>query len=213
MKKKVLAVLLSIGLTFSSVSAYAHSGRTDAAGGHHDYNNVSGLGSYHYHHGYGPHLHPNGVCPYESFSYETSTYNYVTPSPKATSKYLGTATKSNMTVYINGNSIPALDFNGETYIAIESLNSYGYDVTWNSEIRSITATRNIYKKFSYDNRLSSSNSFSVYDSDIKAYFYNGDIDAFVEVPSYNVSGNTIINITNLGTRDYYAPTNLVNIYI
>lgn len=48
--------------------AYAHSGRTDSNGGHHDYENQSGLGSYHYHHGYGPHLHPNGVCPYEGGS-------------------------------------------------------------------------------------------------------------------------------------------------
>nr|WP_243009220.1 YHYH domain-containing protein [Clostridium sp. AM58-1XD] len=44
----------------------AHSGRTDSNGGHHDYKNKSGLGDYHYHHGYGPHLHPNGVCPYTS---------------------------------------------------------------------------------------------------------------------------------------------------
>ena len=43
----------------------AHPGRTDSSGGHHDYNNVSGLGSYHYHHGYSAHLHENGICPYE----------------------------------------------------------------------------------------------------------------------------------------------------
>ncbi len=46
--------------------AYAHSGRTDSNGGHKDNKNKSGLGSYHYHHGYGPHLHPGGVCPYDS---------------------------------------------------------------------------------------------------------------------------------------------------
>ena len=51
-------------ILFPSV-AYAHSGRTDANGGHHDYKNKSGLGSYHYHCGGHPaHLHPNGVCPY-----------------------------------------------------------------------------------------------------------------------------------------------------
>ena len=44
--------------------ANAHSGRTDSSGGHKDNRNASGLGSYHYHHGYGPHLHPGGVCPY-----------------------------------------------------------------------------------------------------------------------------------------------------
>lgn len=47
--------------------AEAHSGRTDSHGGHHDNKNKSGLGSYHYHcGGYPAHLHPNGVCPYQS---------------------------------------------------------------------------------------------------------------------------------------------------
>ena len=62
--KKMLCVLLSVLLLSLPVSA--HSGRTDSAGGHHDNKNVSGLGPYHYHHGYPAHLHPNGVCPYES---------------------------------------------------------------------------------------------------------------------------------------------------
>ena len=49
-----------------ALTAQAHSGRTDASGGHHDYKNKSGLGSYHYHHGYPAHLHPDGFCPYDS---------------------------------------------------------------------------------------------------------------------------------------------------
>ena len=45
----------------------AHSGRTDANGGHKDNQNKSGLGGYHYHCGGHPaHLHPDGVCPYSS---------------------------------------------------------------------------------------------------------------------------------------------------
>ena len=68
MKKVATSILLVFLLTsmLFPAAVLAHSGRTDGAGGHHDYNNVSGLGSYHYHHGYGPHLHPNGVCPYSS---------------------------------------------------------------------------------------------------------------------------------------------------
>lgn len=47
------------------ITVQAHSGRTDANGGHKDNKNVSGLGSYHYHcGGYPAHLHENGVCPY-----------------------------------------------------------------------------------------------------------------------------------------------------
>lgn len=54
-------MLLSILLV---ISAFAHSGRTDGSGGHRDNRNASGLGSYHYHHGYSAHLHKGGYCPY-----------------------------------------------------------------------------------------------------------------------------------------------------
>lgn len=55
----VLAVLFCC-----SPVGLAHSGRTDGQGGHRDNRNASGLGSYHYHHGYSAHLHPGGYCPY-----------------------------------------------------------------------------------------------------------------------------------------------------
>ena len=65
--RKITAILLSVMLSAGSV--YAHPGKTDANGGHHDYKNKSGLGPYHYHcGGYPAHLHPNGVCPYKSSS-------------------------------------------------------------------------------------------------------------------------------------------------
>lgn len=86
----------------STTLVEAHSGRTDSQGGHHDYKNKSGLGSYHYHCGGHPaHLHKNGVCPYDpkdtisvsdynstmyvgdsdDFTYSiTSVYSYVNPT-------------------------------------------------------------------------------------------------------------------------------------
>lgn len=70
--KKLLAVLSIVTLMPSST--YAHSGRTDANGGHRDNKNVSGLGSYHYHcGGYPAHLHDNGVCPYKGSSTSSSS--------------------------------------------------------------------------------------------------------------------------------------------
>ena len=70
--RKITAILLSVMISAGSV--YAHPGRTDSNGGHHDYKNKSGLGSYHYHcGGYPAHLHPNGVCPYKSSSTSTSS--------------------------------------------------------------------------------------------------------------------------------------------
>lgn len=60
------AVFLSFQCPAASITASAHSGRTDANGGHRDNKNKSGLGYYHYHHGYSAHLHPNGICPYDT---------------------------------------------------------------------------------------------------------------------------------------------------
>ena len=74
--KKKLTKTISIILTLimCSIPTFAHSGRTDSSGGHRDNKNASGLGSYHYHHGYPAHLHPDGVCPYSSsVSDETET--------------------------------------------------------------------------------------------------------------------------------------------
>ena len=71
--KKCFALALVFSLLLQGNSTLAHSGRTDSNGGHHDYRNASGLGSYHYHHGYGPHLHENGACPYSSSSSSTSS--------------------------------------------------------------------------------------------------------------------------------------------
>ena len=64
MKKIICTILVTMLCITSPGISLAHSGGTDSYGGHHDYRNASGLGSYHYHHGYGPHLHMNGVCPY-----------------------------------------------------------------------------------------------------------------------------------------------------
>lgn len=64
-RQKLLKILSIISLctTINVSMVDAHSGRTDANGGHKDNKNQSGLGSYHYHHGNGPHLHTNG-CTY-----------------------------------------------------------------------------------------------------------------------------------------------------
>lgn len=81
-KSLLSAVLCGLVLTVTvpvipqsplGVEAQAHGGRTDSHGGHRDNKNASGLGSYHYHcGGYPPHLHENGVCPYDTAAAETT---------------------------------------------------------------------------------------------------------------------------------------------
>ena len=94
-KKTLMTTALLCVVSFSCViSAFAHSGRTDASGGHKDNQNKSGLGSYHYHCGGNPpHLHSGGVCPYKSGGTATvypstssyyDTYDY---TPTYTDRY------------------------------------------------------------------------------------------------------------------------------
>ena len=84
--KRVATIILCAVFLLSYTAPSAHSGRTDSSGGHHDYKNKSGLGSYHYHCGGHPaHLHKNGVCPYSSSSSSSSSSTNSTSS--STSKY------------------------------------------------------------------------------------------------------------------------------
>jgi hypothetical protein len=85
--KKLFIVTMCISLLLANSNmSFAHSGRTDSSGGHHDYRNVSGLGSYHYHCGGNPaHLHKNGVCPYSSAAKSSSSKSRTTAH--RTSKY------------------------------------------------------------------------------------------------------------------------------
>lgn len=81
LKIRIFYVFLVIFMISFPITSFAHSGRTDSSGGHHDYKNKSGLGSYHYHHGLGPHLHPGGVCPYGgSSTNKSSAKSYTSPS-------------------------------------------------------------------------------------------------------------------------------------
>ena len=74
-REKIISIILAVLSIISiEVNTYAHSGRTDANGGHKDNKNKSGLGSYHYHCGGNPaHLHTNGICPYSSNKNNTSS--------------------------------------------------------------------------------------------------------------------------------------------
>lgn len=73
-KNIIVTILMTVVFSMSSIPGVvqAHSGRTDSNGGHRDNKNASGLGSYHYHHGYPAHLHTNG-CPYSGGSASTSS--------------------------------------------------------------------------------------------------------------------------------------------
>lgn len=66
-------IFLAFILFFLSIPLFAHGGRTDSNGGHHDRKN----GGYHYHHGRGPHQHKNGNCSYDNSDSDGNTTWYV----------------------------------------------------------------------------------------------------------------------------------------
>ena len=113
--KRLIALLLLILLI--SLAA-AHSGRTDASGGHWD----RSTGEYHYHHGYSAHQHIDGTCPYDfddqtnsasgSFSNDTSGNNEVKKDRKKVHDMVDALR--------NGETIPEVDSGYRTPEVVET---------------------------------------------------------------------------------------------
>lgn len=60
--KVILCLFIAVLMIVAAITpVFAHSGKTDANGGHYD----TATGEYHYHHGYPAHQHTNGKCPYD----------------------------------------------------------------------------------------------------------------------------------------------------
>ena len=149
---RIGALALAIALAISPICS-AHSGRTDANGGHRDNKNKSGLGYYHYHcGGYPPHLHPNGVCPY------TSGYAYSSGSGSSSGSSIRNSSAStqpvqrpyiaatNMRTFIDGDEVPTFAYtNGGAYIIAEDLKDYGYDLYWDDSAKTLNVYRNTEK--------------------------------------------------------------------
>lgn len=159
--KTALIVLLILCIAFMPMVAFAHSGRTDSNGGHHDYNNKSGLGPYHYHCGGHPaHLHPNGVCPY-SATVSTSSASSTKTKPAADPNKK-TATITSGAVKINGNAInnakleyPLISYNNATYFPMTYRNKVSLGLSSETESGTIYFTTGLEPSYSADIKGSS----------------------------------------------------------
>ena len=195
MKRKIISFALSAILLLCATPLYSHSGRTDSSGGHRDNNNVSGLGSYHYHHGYGPHLHPNGVCPYASTPAPTPA-PAPTPTPAPQIK-----------IYIDNQlqnfaQQPVIE-SGTTLVPMRvCFEGLGATVDWNNNTQTVTSRRgNIEIKLSIGNRLA---------------YVNG-VTQTLSVPGKLVNGYTYIPLRFVGealgdTVTWDGSTNTIKIY-
>lgn len=170
--KKVSIYTMSAMLGFSTApgTVQAHSGRTDASGGHHDNKNVSGLGSYHYHCGGNPaHLHNGGVCPYSSSATtadtsSTSAVSTTTSGGMGTFKFSGgVADVSSSTTSTTTTTSNSIQLKAGSSIAISKdlikivqdvLNQKGYDC---GSVDGIAGdkTKNAIKKFIDENQTDS----------------------------------------------------------
>ena len=173
--KRAISILLSLLLSVSFVcSAAAHSGRTDSSGGHKDNKNKSGLGSYHYHHGYGPHSHPGGVCPYSGGATTPASTSGGTPAVAAdNSKYF---VYSDIVATINDVKIPSLNYDNATYIKADDLAYYGFDVVFDSSAKTLTISRNSSKQVQgvdYVSGEKGTKASKIVDSSIEVYLKVG----------------------------------------
>lgn len=150
-------LLLSTILLAIPTTLFAHSGRTDSSGGHKDKNNVSGLGSYHYHCGRHPaHLHEGGICPYSSTQSstttksksKTSTNANTSSTTKAKSTSVTTDSSKNKKVEVEKITLNApkakIEINEElTIIATVTPDSANdKSITWNSSDTSVATVSN-----------------------------------------------------------------------
>lgn len=109
----------------------------------------------------------------------------------------GYATYTDICAYINHYPITSYNVNDCTVVVAEDLRNYGFDVEWNPDNRSLGIKRNsatvitpygtVYKYASKAGQTS----MPFLETDIKAYV-NG-----IEVSSYNIGGNTVVNIEDL----------------
>lgn len=127
MKKKIFSVLTICMLVASlPFISFAHSGNTDANGGHRDNKNRSGLGGYHYHcGGHPPHLHAGGVCPYKGGSSSgSSTSVKKTSAPKPV--YASSISAQNVPVQLNIGDTVTLE------ASVYPSNAEDKDISWES---------------------------------------------------------------------------------
>lgn len=134
--------LLGILLAFPT-TILAHSGKTDSSGGHKDKNNVSGLGSYHYHcGGYPAHLHDGGVCPYSGSAKSSTTTKSTTNNSKASTAKAESSTEAkNVEVenVILKASKSKIEINEELTIVatVTPISANNKSLTWKSSDNSI----------------------------------------------------------------------------
>jgi hypothetical protein len=104
---------------------------------------------------------------------------------------LGNVLYSNVVAYINGYPIPTSNIDGDTYVSVEQLENYGFDVDWDRDSRTLKVSLNAGKAFKPAPVEASAQPSGT----IKSNYYYTDIKTYLTerlVPAYNIGGETLI---------------------
>lgn len=198
--RRFTALLIVLSFCFTA-TAFAHGGRTDSSGGHKDNKNASGLGAYHYHHGYEAHLHDGNVCPYDAPAPKTTpkqaTPKKVAPTPAP--KPVNMTSTTDINAYVNGQFVPSINYKNTTYVIAKDLESCGFDLGWDKDSRSLTISFSKDKATTPSTEENANLTYEVLDTDIKAYCIDPVTKEKKELSSYNIGGRTIVKLTELGS--------------
>lgn len=188
MKKKLAAIILLVSM-LTSPTAYAHSGVTDADGGHYDYNHESALGIYHYHHGYNAHTHSNGICPYEGTVWPTTVmYARIADFPIILS---GIEVNNSLQQY------PILSYNYITYIPMtyNMAQALGLETKWDGKALWINQKGDaVYKSDAQGNNILGQR-YVVQKVDFPIYINNQQITQEENYPFLNYKNITYLPLT------------------
>lgn len=143
MKKIILRKFITFTLSalLFCTPLLAHSGRTDASGGHKDNKNKSGLGSYHYHCGeYPAHLHQGGACPYDDNQTSNTSHSATASAKKSTPTY--SIKKQNMSINGANEKIDSILVENVNLVEMKALcESLGVAIQYDSETKSLLCTK------------------------------------------------------------------------
>lgn len=229
MKKLWKVIIITISILFCSLTtAYSHSGRTDSNGGHRDNANKSGLGSYHYHcGGHPPHLHDNGICPYDAK--DTIVISNIPNSLKVKGKMKLDCSITSVKKYNNvkwtssDSSILMVNSNGELVAnkiggATITVTSYNNSKSFYVSVLPITIDSIELAKDSIDVQLNSTNKINATivpsDATDKTLIWKSENDNIASVDSNGQVKGISVGETNIvvTSKDGVTATSIVKVY-
>ena len=118
------------------------------------------------------------------------------PAIPAPGQIIGGVVYTDITAYINGNAIPSNSINNYTYIAVEDLKGYGFDVVWDESARIFEVERDkdsAFNPLESETLTESPGAFrcNYYATDIQTVIAGGGFNC------YDVNGRIVIRIDAL----------------